>query len=94
MNIALFIFVLAFSTILHFGVQRIFIYYKKFDAFKIRSSHNTLATRTGGIGLFATILLISVFYYFQNVELFDYSLEVTFLYGDLNTIECIYLKNY
>lgn len=76
MNIALFIFVLAFSTILHFGVQRIFIYYKKFDAFKIRSSHNTLATRTGGIGLFATILLISVFYYFQNVELFDYSLFI------------------
>ena len=76
MNIALFIFVLAFSTFLHFGVQRIFIYYKKFDAFNIRSSHNTLATRTGGIGLFATILLISVFYYFQNVELFDYSLFI------------------
>ena len=76
MNITLFIFSLAFSTILHFGVQRVFIYYKKFDAFNIRSSHNTLATRTGGIGVFTTLLLVSVFYYFQDVEIFDNSLFI------------------
>ena len=76
MNISLFIFSLAFSSILHFGVQRIFIYYKKFDAFNIRSSHNTLATRTGGIGVFTTLLLVSIFYYFKDVELFDYSLFI------------------
>ena len=76
MNISLFVFALILSSIIHFGVQKIFIYYKKFDAFNKRSSHNTLATRTGGIGVFTTILLICIFYYFQNLELFDYSLFI------------------
>lgn len=64
------------SPLLHFGVQKVFIYYKKFDDFNHRSSHKTLATRTGGIGLFATLLFISLYYYFQGIELFDYSLFI------------------
>ena len=64
------------SSLLHFGVQKVFIYYKKFDDFNHRSSHKTLATRTGGIGLFATLLFISLYYYFQGIELFDYSLFI------------------
>ena len=50
--------------------------YKKFDDFNHRSSHNTLATRTGGIGIFSTLLLVSLFYYFNKVEIFDYSLFI------------------
>jgi UDP-N-acetylmuramyl pentapeptide phosphotransferase/UDP-N-acetylglucosamine-1-phosphate transferase len=64
------------SIILHYVIQKIFIYYKKFDAFNSRSSHNTLATRTGGIGVFSTLFLICIYYYFQGIELFDYSLLV------------------
>ena len=64
------------SSLLHYGVQKVFIYYKKFDDFNHRSSHKTLATRTGGIGLFATLLFISLYYYFQGIELFDYSLFI------------------
>lgn len=64
------------SSLLHFGVQKVFIYSKKFDDFNHRSSHKTLATRTGGIGLFATLLFISLYYYFQGIELFDYSLFI------------------
>lgn len=64
------------STLLHFGIQKVFIYYKKFDNFNHRSSHNTLATRTGGIGIFTSLLLISLFYYFNGVELFDYSIFI------------------
>ena len=45
------------STLLHFGVQKLFIYYKRFDDFNHRSSHKTLATRTGGIGIFLTVLI-------------------------------------
>ena len=41
----------------HLFTQKIFIHYKKFDDFNHRSSHKTLATRTGGIGVFATLLL-------------------------------------
>ena len=78
------------ASALHFGVQKLFIYYKHFDDFNHRSSHKTLATRTGGIGIFLTVLIISLYYYFQGIELFDYSLFiplgimfVTGVYDDL-----------
>ena len=64
------------SSIFHYSIQKIFIHYKKFDDFNFRSSHNTLATRTGGIGVFSTLLLISIFYYLKGIEIFDYSLFI------------------
>ena len=64
------------SGILTYITQKIFIYYKKFDDFNHRSSHKTLATRTGGIGIFATLLIVSSYYYFNKIELFDYSLFI------------------
>lgn len=76
MNWVLLLSAFLLSSLLHFGVQKVFIYYKKFDDFNHRSSHKTLATRTGGIGLFATLLFISLYYYFQGIELFDYSLFI------------------
>ena len=76
MDLKLFLFVLVLSSIIHFTVQRFFIYKKKFDDFNHRSSHTTLATRTGGIGVFLTIFIISIFYYSQSNEIFDYSLFI------------------
>jgi len=76
MDIQVFLFGIILSGILQFAIQRVFISLKKFDDFNFRSSHNTLATRTGGIGVFATLLIISLFFYFQSVEIFDYSLFV------------------
>ena len=64
------------SFILHFSIQKVFIYYKRFDDFNHRSSHKTLATRTGGIAVFLTVLIISLFYYSQSIEIFDYSLFI------------------
>lgn len=64
------------ACILHFGIQKLFIYFKRFDDFNHRSSHKTLATRTGGIGIFLTTLIISSYFYFQGIELFDYSLFI------------------
>ena len=64
------------SSLLHFSIQRVFIYYKKFDDFNYRSSHRTLATRTGGIGIFVCLIFISTYFYFNNTEIFDYSLFI------------------
>jgi len=64
------------SGFLHFGIQKVFIYYKKFDDFNHRSSHKTLATRTGGIGIFATLFIISLFFYFDKNEIYDFSLLI------------------
>ena len=76
MNSALPVVAFVLSALLHYGIQQVFIYYKRFDNFNHRSSHKTLATRTGGIGVFLSLLFVSLFYYFQNVELFDYSLFI------------------
>ena len=76
MNIPVFLIAFILSTIIHYGIQKVFIYFKKFDNFNHRSSHKTLATRTGGIGIFLTVLIIALYYYFQKVELFDYSLFI------------------
>jgi UDP-N-acetylmuramyl pentapeptide phosphotransferase/UDP-N-acetylglucosamine-1-phosphate transferase len=64
------------SGVLHYTIQRIFIVLKKIDDFNFRSSHNTLATRTGGIGIFATLFIISFYYYLKGFEIFDYSLFI------------------
>jgi UDP-N-acetylmuramyl pentapeptide phosphotransferase/UDP-N-acetylglucosamine-1-phosphate transferase len=76
MDVNLFITSLILGAIIHYGVQKLFIKFKKFDDFNHRSSHNTLATRTGGIGLFAVVFLVSLYYYFQGIEIFDYSLFI------------------
>ena len=76
MGIPLCFLVLLVSGIFIFLVQKIFIYYKIFDDFNHRSSHVTLATRTGGIGVFMTLFLVSVYFYFNSVELFNYSLFI------------------
>jgi UDP-N-acetylmuramyl pentapeptide phosphotransferase/UDP-N-acetylglucosamine-1-phosphate transferase len=75
-NISLFLISLGLSTLLHFFIQKVFIFYNRFDDFNHRSSHKALATRTGGIGLFLTLLIISLFHYFNKIELFDYSLFI------------------
>ena len=76
MEIIVFFFGIVISVIFHFVFQKIFIKFNKFDDFNFRSSHKTLATRTGGIGVFSTLFIISLFFYFQGIEIFDYSLFI------------------
>jgi len=64
------------SGLLTYFTQKMFVYYKRFDDFNYRSSHKTLATRTGGIAIFTTLLIVSSYYYFNKIELFDYSLFI------------------
>ena len=63
-------------TLTLFSSENFFIFYKRFDDYNHRSSHNTLATRTGGIGIFLSLIIISLVFYFQNTELFDYTLFI------------------
>ena len=76
MEIPMYFLVVLLSGLLTYFTQKMFVYYKRFDDFNHRSSHKTLATRTGGIGVFATLLIISSYYYFNKIELFDYSLFI------------------
>lgn len=49
---------------------------KKFDAINHRSSHSTLATKTGGITVFITLFTYSFYYYFKENQIFDFSLLI------------------
>ena len=64
------------SLILAFTVQKIFITYRKFDDFNHRTSHNVLATKTGGISFFISLLIFTLFYYYKGTEIFDFSLMI------------------
>ena len=67
---------LFFSISFHIIIQSIFFRLKRFDDFNHRTSHNTIATRTGGISIFISLLSISIIHYFLKIELFDYSLFI------------------
>ena len=76
MEISLYFLVFAISGFLTYLIQKIFIKFKRFDDFNHRSSHNTLATRTGGIGVFITLFCVSAYFYLSGIEIFDYSLFI------------------
>ena len=76
MGTPIFFLILTLSTFFHFGIQKLFVYYKKFDDFNHRSSHKTLATRTGGIGIFSTLFIVSLFFYLNKNEVYDFSLLI------------------
>ena len=73
-----YVFFLAFflSIFFHVIVQYFFVKKKYFDDFNHRTSHKTVATRSGGISIFSSLFFISILYYFLKIELFDYSLFI------------------
>ena len=67
---------LILSFLLHIIVQNVFLKRKYFDNFNHRTSHKTIATRSGGISIFSSLFLISIVNYFLKIELFDYSIFI------------------
>lgn len=64
------------------------------DKVNVRSSHSSIATRTGGISLFSTLFLISIYFYFSGYEIYEFSLLIPLsilmvvgLYDDINGVD-------
>ena len=76
MKIELILFLIGFglSIVLNSLYSKWFLKVKKLDQINHRSSHKVDATKTGGIALFSVLFIITLFLYFQNNELFDFSL--------------------
>lgn len=70
---SIFLFTPIISLIAIIIVQRVFISKKYFDKINNRSSHESLATRSGGISIFITVFIISIFFYIQGSLIYDYS---------------------
>lgn len=64
------------SVITAIFLQQIFFRYNKIDPINHRSSHTSIATRTGGISIFLALFGTSIYLYFKDQELFDFSLII------------------
>ena len=73
---SIYIAALIFGTFLPIGIQNIFIRYKWIDSINHRSSHNTLATRSGGMGIFLILFMITIYQYALGEEIFEFSLLI------------------
>lgn len=62
------------SFALNYIFNLLFLKYNKIDAVNERSSHNTLATKSGGVSIFIGLFIITLLLYFLNLELYDFSL--------------------
>ena len=67
---------LLISAVLNILFQREFIKRNILDKINSRSSHQSIATRSGGSSIFASLLFISIFFYLNNNEIYDFSLLI------------------
>ena len=84
---------LIISFFLNKFFQNYFLKNNYIDKINKRSSHNVLATRSGGTVIISTLMIISVISYLVNIELYEYSilvpimlLYVVGLYDDINGV--------
>ncbi|SVE44357.1 uncharacterized protein METZ01_LOCUS497211, partial [marine metagenome] len=64
---------LLISAILNILFQKEFIKRNILDKITNRSSHQSIATRSGGSSIFSSLFFISVFFYLNNNEIYDFS---------------------
>ena len=93
-NILLAISSILLSSLFIIFFQKLFFQKNILDKINDRSSHSVLATRSGGIAIFSSLFVISVFNYFYTVQIFDYSLIIPVslmlivgLYDDINKLD-------
>ena len=72
------------------------LFYKKniIDKINDRSSHSVKATRSGGLAIFSTLFLISVYFYLTGYDIYEFSILIplsilaTFgLYDDIHGVD-------
>ena len=64
------------SLLITMIIKNLFFKYNLFDAINHRSVHKSKATKTGGISLFLTLFVFSVFFYVKGDEVYDFSLLI------------------
>lgn len=86
--------VLLASLILHLLIRNFFLKKNYIDEINQRSSHKTIATRSGGTVLFIILFLYCLYLYFNKEQPFDFSLliplgilYITGLYDDIYKVD-------
>lgn len=90
----LLIITLLISTISFISFQKYFISKGHVDKTNHRSSHNVVATRSGGIAILLSIFIVSIYFYLVRIEIYDFSILVPLtllslvgLYDDINKLD-------
>jgi UDP-N-acetylmuramyl pentapeptide phosphotransferase/UDP-N-acetylglucosamine-1-phosphate transferase len=85
---------LALSAFLNFILNKFFLSKNIIDKVNTRSSHSEVATRSGGVAIFSTLFLISLYFYLTGYDIYQFSLLVPLsvlltvgLYDDINGID-------
>ena len=85
MNFTSYFFVILMSLVFCYVLRWYFTRLQKFDAINHRSAHTVKATKTGGMAVFLTLFLFSIYYYLNAAQIFDFSLliplSIIFLVG-------------
>ena len=76
MNSVNYFLVFIISIVLCFSLKFWFIKLKKFDAINHRSAHRSKAVKNGGITIFFTLFIFSIYFYLNQIEPFDFSLLI------------------
>tara|TARA_B100000963_G_C22627453_1_gene673121 strand:+ start:114 stop:1055 length:942 start_codon:yes stop_codon:yes gene_type:complete len=76
MDLSLSIITIVLSTITIILSQRYFLHKKIVDNINHRSSHSSIATRSGGIAIFVSVFITSCFFYISGIEIYDFSLII------------------
>ena len=76
MTPALYFLIVLFSLGTSYFLRLWFTKLQKFDAINHRSVHNSKATKTGGMAVFLTLFVFSLYHYFYKIEIFDFSLLI------------------
>ena len=71
-----YILVFIVSLVVSFGLKFWFVKLKKFDAINHRSVHKSKAVKNGGITIFFTLFIFSIYFYLNQIEPFDFSLLI------------------
>ena len=64
------------SILTYYYCQKIFLKKKIFDKINLRSSHNSIATRSGGLSVFLVLMIISIYFYLNGIDIFNFSILV------------------
>ena len=76
MNTSLVFIALILSTSLIYIINKLFLSNGIIDGINNRSSHNVVATRSGGVSVFISIFIISSYFYISGNTIFDFSILV------------------
>ena len=76
MNTILYIVTIFLSISTAYIIKKWFTRLGKFDVINHRSVHNAQATKTGGIAVFVTLFLISIYLYINDQNSFDFSILI------------------